>query len=395
MYGKFQNFLQETLGEIRANNLYKNERIISSPQKPRLTLANGQELLNMCANNYLGLADHPEIVKAASEAMERYGFGLGSVRFICGTQELHKELEAQVAAFTGMDDAILYSSCFDANGGLFETLLGPEDAVISDALNHASIIDGIRLCKAQRLRYANGDMEDLENKLKEAANARFRLIATDGVFSMDGTIAPLKEICDLAERYDALVMVDDSHAAGFMGENGRGSLEYRGVLGRVDIVTGTFGKALGGAGGGYTAGHKEIIELLRQRSRPYLFSNSLSPAVAGAALKALEIVKREPERRKHIAMLAARFRKGLEDAGFTLKPGEHPIIPVMIGDAGKAAAMAEALLKYGVYAIGFSFPVVPRNEARIRTQLSAAHTVEDIDFAIEAFRKAGHDILGI
>lgn len=395
MYGKFQNFLQETLGEIRANNLYKNERIISSPQKPRLTLANGQELLNMCANNYLGLADHPEIVKAASEAMERYGFGLGSVRFICGTQELHKELEAQVAAFTGMDDAILYSSCFDANGGLFETLLGPEDAVISDALNHASIIDGIRLCKAQRLRYANGDMEDLENKLKEAVNARFRLIATDGVFSMDGTIAPLKEICDLAERYDALVMVDDSHAAGFMGENGRGSLEYRGVLGRVDIVTGTFGKALGGAGGGYTAGRKEIIELLRQRSRPYLFSNSLSPAVAGAALKALEIVKREPERRKHIAMLAARFRKGLEDAGFTLKPGEHPIIPVMIGDAGKAAAMAEALLKYGVYAIGFSFPVVPRNEARIRTQLSAAHTVEDIDFAIEAFRKAGHDILGL
>lgn len=395
MYGKFQNFLQETLGEIRANNLYKNERIISSPQKPRLTLANGQELLNMCANNYLGLADHPEIVKAASEAMERYGFGLGSVRFICGTQELHKELEAQVADFTGMDDAILYSSCFDANGGLFETLLGPEDAVISDALNHASIIDGIRLCKAQRFRYANGDMDDLENKLKEAVNARFRLIATDGVFSMDGTIAPLKEICDLAERYDALVMVDDSHAAGFMGENGRGSLEYRGVLGRVDIVTGTFGKALGGAGGGYTAGRKEIIELLRQRSRPYLFSNSLSPAVAGAALKALEIVRREPERRKHIAMLAARFRKGLEEAGFDLKPGEHPIIPVMIGDAGKAAAMAEKLLEYGVYAIGFSFPVVPRNEARIRTQLSAAHTVEDIDFAIEAFRKAGRDVLGI
>ena len=395
MYGKFQNFLQETLGEIRANNLYKNERIISSPQKPRLTLANGQELLNMCANNYLGLADHPEIVKAASEAMERYGFGLGSVRFICGTQELHKELEAQVADFTGMDDAILYSSCFDANGGLFETLLGPVDAIISDALNHASIIDGIRLCKAQRLRYANGDMEDLENKLKEAANARFRLIATDGVFSMDGTIAPLKEICDLAERYDALVMVDDSHAAGFMGENGRGSVEYRNCLGRVDIITGTFGKALGGAGGGYTAGRKEIIEILRQRSRPYLFSNSLSPAVAGAALKALEIVKREPERRAHIAMLAARFRKGLEEAGFDLKPGEHPIIPVMIGDAGKAAAMAEKLLEYGVYAIGFSFPVVPRNEARIRTQLSAAHTVEDIDFAIEAFRKAGRDVLGI
>ena len=395
MYGTFQKFLEDTIGEIKKNNLYKTERIISSPQKPRLVLSNGRELLNMCANNYLGLADHPEIIEAAAKAMERYGFGLGSVRFICGTQELHKELEGQVAAFTGMDDAILYSSCFDANGGLFETLLGPEDAVISDALNHASIIDGVRLCKAQRFRYANGDMEDLENKLKEAVNARFRLIATDGVFSMDGTIAPLKEICDLAERYDALVMVDDSHAAGFMGENGRGSLEYRGVLGRVDIVTGTFGKALGGAGGGYTAGRKEIIELLRQRSRPYLFSNSLSPAVAGAALKALEIVRREPERRKHIAMLAARFRKGLEDAGFTLKPGEHPIIPVMIGDAGKAAAMAEALLKYGVYAIGFSFPVVPRNEARIRTQLSAAHTVEDIDFAIEAFRKAGHDILGI
>ena len=327
--------------------------------------------------------------------MERYGFGLGSVRFICGTQELHKELECQVAGFTGMDDAILYSSCFDANGGLFETLLGAEDAIISDALNHASIIDGIRLCKAQRYRYANGDMADLESKLKEAAAARFKLIATDGVFSMDGTIAPLQEICDLAEKYNALVMVDDSHAAGFMGENGRGSLEYRGVLGRVDIVTGTFGKALGGAGGGYTAGRKEIIEILRQRSRPYLFSNSLSPAVAGAALKALEIVKREPERRAHIAMLAARFRKGLEEAGFDLKPGEHPIIPVMIGDAGKAAAMAEKLLEYGVYAIGFSFPVVPRNEARIRTQLSAAHTVEDIDFAIEAFKKAGHDLLGI
>ena len=395
MYGKFQNFLQETLDGIKSNNLYKNERVISSPQRPRLTLANGRELLNMCANNYLGLADHPEIVEAASKAMERYGFGLGSVRFICGTQELHKELECQVAGFTGMDDAILYSSCFDANGGLFETLMGPEDAIISDALNHASIIDGIRLCKARRLRYANGDMEDLENKLKEAADARFRLIATDGVFSMDGTIAPLQEICDLAEKYDALVMVDDSHAAGFMGENGRGSVEYRNCLGRVDIITGTFGKALGGAGGGYTAGRKEIIELLRQRSRPYLFSNSLSPAVAGAALKALEIVKREPERRKHIAMLAARFRKGLEEAGFDLKPGEHPIIPVMIGDAGKAAAMAEKLLEYGVYAIGFSFPVVPRGEARIRTQLSAAHTVEDIDFAIEAFRKAGHDVLGI
>ena len=395
MYGKFQEFLGTTLDEIRANNLYKSERIISSPQKPRLTLANGRELLNMCANNYLGLADHPEIIEAASKAMERYGFGLGSVRFICGTQELHKELECQVAGFTGMDDAILYSSCFDANGGLFETLLGAEDAIISDALNHASIIDGIRLCKAQRYRYANGDMADLESKLKEAADARFKLIATDGVFSMDGTIAPLQEICDLAEKYNALVMVDDSHAAGFMGENGRGSLEYRGVLGRVDIVTGTFGKALGGAGGGYTAGRKEIIEILRQRSRPYLFSNSLSPAVAGAVLKALEIVKREPERRAHIAMLAARFRKGLEEAGFDLKPGEHPIIPVMIGDAGKAAAMAEKLLEYGVYAIGFSFPVVPRNEARIRTQLSAAHTVEDIDFAIEAFKKAGHDLLGI
>ena len=395
MYGDFQKFLSTTLDEIKSNNLYKSERIISSPQKPRLTLANGRELLNMCANNYLGLADHPEIIEAAAKAMERYGFGLGSVRFICGTQELHKELECQVAGFTGMDDAILYSSCFDANGGLFETLLGSEDAIISDALNHASIIDGIRLCKAQRYRYANGDMADLESKIQEAAGARFKLIATDGVFSMDGTIAPLQEICDLAEKYNALVMVDDSHAAGFMGENGRGSVEYRNCLGRVDIITGTFGKALGGAGGGYTAGRKEIIEILRQRSRPYLFSNSLSPAVAGAALKALEIVKREPERRAHIAMLAARFRKGLEEAGFDLKPGEHPLIPVMIGDAGKAAAMAEKLLEYGVYAIGFSFPVVPRNEARIRTQLSAAHTVEDIDFAIEAFRKAGRDVLGL
>ena len=391
MYGKFQEYLASTIGTIRADKLYKAERIISSPQKPRLTLADGRELLNMCANNYLGLADNPEIIAAAAAAMERYGFGLGSVRFICGTQELHKELESKVAEFTGMDDAILYSSCFDANGGLFETLLGPEDAVISDALNHASIIDGIRLCKAQRLRYANGDMADLERQLKAASGARFRLIATDGVFSMDGTIAPLKEICDLADRYDALVMVDDSHAAGFMGPNGRGSLEYRGVMGRVDVVTGTFGKALGGAGGGYTAGRKEIVEILRQRSRPYLFSNSLSPAVAGAALKALEIVKREPERRFHIAALAARFRKGLEGAGFTLKPGEHPIIPVMIGDAGRAGAMAEALLKYGVYAIGFSFPVVPKGEARIRTQLSAAHTEADIDFAVEAFRKAGRD----
>ena len=391
MYGKFQNFLSDSLAELKANSLYKAERIISSPQKPRIKLADGRELLNMCANNYLGLADNPEIIAAAAAAMERYGFGLGSVRFICGTQELHKKLEAETAAFTGMEDAILYSSCFDANGGLFETLLGPEDAIISDALNHASIIDGVRLCKAQRYRYANGDMADLESKLKEAASARFRLIATDGVFSMDGTIAPLKEICDLADRYDALVMVDDSHAAGFMGPNGRGSLEYRGVLGRVDVVTGTFGKALGGAGGGYTAGRKEIIDMLRQRSRPYLFSNSLSPAVAGAALKALEIVKREPERRLRIAALAARFRKGLEEAGFTLKPGEHPIIPVMTWDAGKAVAMAEALLKYGVYAIGFSFPVVPKNEARIRTQLSAAHTEADIDFAVEAFRKAGRD----
>ena len=391
MYGKFQEYLASTIDGIRADKLYKAERIISSPQKPRITLADGRELLNMCANNYLGLADNPEIIAAAAAAMERYGFGLGSVRFICGTQELHKELESKVAEFTGMDDAILYSSCFDANGGLFETLLGPEDAVISDALNHASIIDGIRLCKAQRLRYANGDMADLERQLKAASGARFRLIATDGVFSMDGTIAPLKEICDLADRCDALVMVDDSHAAGFMGPNGRGSLEYRGVMGRVDVVTGTFGKALGGAGGGYTAGRKEIIEILRQRSRPYLFSNSLSPAVAGAALKALEIVRREPERRLHIAALAARFRKGLEGAGFTLKPGEHPIIPVMIGDAGRAGAMAEALLKYGVYAIGFSFPVVPKNEARIRTQLSAAHTEADIDFAVEAFRKAGRD----
>lgn len=392
MYGTFQKFLEDTIGEIKKNNLYKTERIISSPQKPRLVLSNGRELLNMCANNYLGLADHPEIIEAAAKAMERYGFGLGSVRFICGTQELHKELEGQVAAFTDMDDAILYSSCFDANGGLFETLLGPEDAVISDALNHASIIDGVRLCKAQRFRYANGDMEDLERQLKAASGARFRLIATDGVFSMDGTIAPLQEICDLADRYGALVMVDDSHAAGFMGANGRGSIEYRNVMGRVDIVTGTFGKALGGAGGGYTAGRREIIEMLRQRSRPYLFSNSLSPAVAGAALKALEIVRREPERRTHIAELAARFRKGLEDAGFTLKPGNHPIIPVMTWDAGKAAAMAEALLEHGVYAVGFSFPVVPRDEARIRTQLSAAHTIADIDFAIDAFIKAGKEV---
>ncbi|MDD3953314.1 MAG: glycine C-acetyltransferase [Lentisphaeria bacterium] len=384
----FQQYLHDELDKIRAAGLYKEERILISPQGTRITLADGREVVNLCANNYLGYAADPRIIRAAQDFLEKYGFGLSSVRFICGSQDIHKELEEKVAAFLGTEDTILYSSCFDANGGLFETLLSAEDAIISDELNHASIIDGIRLCKASRFRYRNCDMNDLEEQLKAAEKARFKLIATDGVFSMDGVIAPLQEICDLAERYGALVMVDDSHATGFLGENGRGSIEYRQVIGRVDIVTGTFGKALGGAGGGFTSGRREIISMLRQRSRPYLFSNSLSPAIIGASLKALELVQSDPAPRKHLVALAERFRKGLSQAGFSLRGGGHPIIPVMLGDAVKAQQMARDLLTLGFYAIGFFYPVVPMGQARIRTQLSAAHSFEDIDRAVQAFREA-------
>lgn len=393
MYGKFKDHLAAQLAAIERDGLFKKERIISSPQAASIRLADGREVLNFCSNNYLGLADDPAIKAAAKAALDRYGFGLGSVRFICGTQTLHRELETRLAAFLGTDDAILYSSCFDANGGLFETLFGAEDAIISDELNHASIIDGIRLCKAARFRYKNCDLADLETQLQATANARFRLIATDGVFSMDGVIAPLDAICELARRYDALVMVDDSHAVGFLGENGRGSIEYRKVLGKVDIVTGTFGKALGGAGGGYTAARREIVDLLRQRSRPYLFSNTLSPAIAGAALAALDFVESEAGAvaRKHLFDLAAHFRKGLSAKGFALRGADHPIIPVMLGDAVKAQRTAAKLLELGIYAVGFFYPVVPLGTARIRTQLSSAHTFAQLDRAIEAFAKAAQD----
>ena len=388
MYGRMQSHLQGVLDTIRRDGLFKDERLIAGPQGAHIRLADGREVINFCGNSYLGLSVDAAVVQAAKAALDRYGFGLGSVRFICGTQEAHRQLETELAAFLGMDDAILYSSCFDANGGLFEPLFGAEDAIISDELNHASIIDGIRLCKATRFRYKNRDMADLERQLQAAASARFRIIATDGVFSMDGTIAPLREICDLAERYDALVMVDDSHAVGILGENGRGAIEYCGVIGRVDVVTGTFGKALGGAGGGYTAARREIVELLRQRSRPYLFSNSLSPAVIGASLQALELVRHGAAQRRYLLDLASRFRAGLAAAGFELRGADHPIIPVMLGDARLAHRMAERLLEEGIYVTGFSYPVVPLGLARIRTQLSCAHTVADIDRAIAAFTAA-------
>lgn len=386
----FQQYLRDELEKIRAADLYKEERILISPQGTRITLEDGREVVNLCANNYLGYAADPRIIRAAQECLEKYGFGLSSVRFICGSQDIHKELEEKVTAFLGTEDTILYSSCFDANGGLFETLLSADDAIISDELNHASIIDGIRLCKAARFRYRNCDMNHLEEQLKAADKARFKLIATDGVFSMDGVIAPLQEICDLAERYGALVMVDDSHATGFLGENGRGSIEYRQVIGRIDIITSTFGKALGGAGGGFTSGRREIINMLRQRSRPYLFSNSLSPAIIGASLKALELVHSDPSPRKHLTALAERFRKDLSQAGFSLRGENHPIIPVMLGDAVKAQQMARDLLTLGFYAIGFFYPVVPMGQARIRTQLSAAHSFDDIDRAVQAFREAAN-----
>ncbi|HEV8559018.1 MAG TPA: glycine C-acetyltransferase [Actinophytocola sp.] len=385
MFGAIRKDLQATLDDIRAAGLYKAERVIASPQNASVRVGDGPEVLNFCANNYLGLADHPKLVAAARDALERWGFGMASVRFICGTQEPHKELERRLSEFLGTEDTILYSSCFDANGGLFETLLGEHDAVISDELNHASIIDGIRLCKARRLRYRNRDMADLERQLKDAAGARYRLVVTDGVFSMDGYFAPLDEICDLAERHDALVMVDDSHAVGFVGEKGRGTPEKFGVTDRVDVLTGTMGKALGGASGGYTSGRAEIIELLRQRSRPYLFSNSLAPAITAAALAALDLLGSSGELLDRLRANTALFRGRMTEAGFDLLPGEHPITPVMIGDAAKASRMADLLLDQGIYVIGFSYPVVPHGKARIRVQLSAAHTTDDVNRAVDAF----------
>ena len=385
MYGTTKARMEQELDSIRAAGLFKNERVITTPQATHVSIGSGEPLLNLCANNYLGLADHPAVQAAAHEALERWGYGMASVRFICGTQGIHKQLEAKLSEFVGMEDTILYGSCFDANGGLFETLLGAEDAVISDELNHASIIDGIRLCKAQRFRYRNNNMADLEAKLIEAQGARTRLIATDGVFSMDGTIADLPGICALAERYDALVMVDDSHAVGFLGEQGRGTPEFHGVTGRVDILAGTLGKALGGASGGYTSARREIVDLLRQRSRPYLFSNTLAPTIAATSLKVLEMLFESTSLRDTLEANTLFFRAGMERLGYDLLPGSHPIVPIMLGDAALAGKIAEAMLERGVYVVGFSFPVVPQGKARIRTQISAAHTTEDLTFAIEKF----------
>ena len=385
MYGTLRNDLAGRLAEVREAGLYKTELVMTTPQGAHVDVEGRGELLNLCANNYLGLASHPAIVAAAHEALDRWGYGMASVRFICGTQALHRELEERLSAFLGTDDTILFSSCFDANGGLFEALLAEEDAVISDQLNHASIIDGIRLCKARRLRYANGDMDELEARLEEAVDARYRLIATDGVFSMDGYLARLDEICDLAERHDALVMVDDSHAVGVVGSGGRGTHEHHGVIGRVDILTGTLGKAIGGASGGYVSGRREIVELLRQRARPYLFSNSVAPPVVAASLRALELIETSHELRDRLRENTAHFRSRMGQLGFEILPGEHPIVPVMVGDEVRAARLSERLVELGVYAVSFSFPVVPRGAARIRTQMSAAHTIEDMDFAIDRF----------
>jgi len=394
MYGAIKQQLTGQLDEIKKAGLFKTERVLSSAQQAHVGVKGGPDVLNMCANNYLGLANHSEVVRAAHEALNRWGNGLASVRFICGTQEPHKALEKAISKFLGTEDTILYSSCWDANGGLFETILGELDAVISDELNHASIIDGIRLCKARRLRYQNNDMADLEARLQESREARFRLIATDGVFSMDGIIADLKSICDLADKYDALVMVDDSHAVGFMGKRGRGTHEYRDVMGRVDILTGTLGKALGGASGGYTSSRSEVVAMLRQRSRPYLFSNSVAPPILGASLKALEICSRSTELRDRLEENTRFFRSALTERRFNIVPGEHPIVPIMIGDAALAGRMAERLLEKGVYAVGFFYPVVPQGKARVRVQVSAVHTREDIEFAIEAFTSV-RDELGL
>jgi glycine C-acetyltransferase len=388
MLGAYKQFVESQLNETRAAGLWKPERVLASPQNPEARLQSGDKVLILCANNYLGLADDPRVIVAARNALDRWGYGMASVRFICGTQELHKDLEQRIAEFVGTEDAILYSSCFDANGGLFETLLGAEDAVISDELNHASIIDGIRLSKAQRLRYKNRDIADLETQLVAAANARFRMIVTDGVFSMDGTIAPLAEICTLAEKHNAMVMVDDSHAVGFMGSKGRGTHEHTGVMGRVDILTGTLGKALGGASGGYTAGPKTIIDLLRQRSRPYLFSNSVPPVVAAATIESLKILQKSNELVQRLRENTTFFRQRMTKLGLNIVPGEHPIVPVMVGDATRAARMAEHLLARSIYVIAFSYPVVPIGKARIRIQVSAAHTTEQLSRAAELFKEA-------
>jgi len=385
MFGSLKQHLTDQLQQIRDAGLFKGERVITGPQRARVGVLEHEPVLNLCANNYLGLADHPEVIAAAHDALEDWGYGLASVRFICGTQQIHKQLEEKISGFLETEATILYSSCFDANGGLFETLLGPDDAILSDELNHASIIDGVRLCKARRFRYKNNDMADLEAKLQQAADARFRLIATDGVFSMDGIIANLSGVCDLAEKYDALVMVDDSHAVGFMGQRGRGTPEYHGVMQRVDIITGTLGKALGGASGGYTSGRKEIIDLLRQRSRPYLFSNTMAPAIVGASMKAIDLLSESTELRDRLQANTRLFRDGITERGFNITPGEHPIVPIMLGDAVLAGKMADAMLQRGIYVVGFSYPVVPQGKARIRVQVSAAHTTDDLQFAMEAF----------
>ena len=392
MYGKIKNDLKKELEEIRSSGLYKSERVIESSQSARVQVGEGSPVLNLCANNYLGLANHPEVVKAARDALDKWGYGLASVRFICGTQSLHKELEARLSAFLGMEDVILYSSCFDANTGLFETILNKEDAIFSDALNHASIIDGVRLCKAARFRYGNNDMEDLGRQLESAGDARRKLIVTDGVFSMDGYLADLPGICNLADQYECMLMVDDSHAVGFMGKNGRGTHEYHGVMERVDLMTGTLGKALGGASGGYVGGRKEIVEFLRQRSRPYLFSNTLAPAIAAGSLKALDLLESSTELRDRLEENTSFFRKAMKKEGFQILPGEHPITPVMFGDATKAARFAEILLKKGVYVIAFSYPVVPKGMARIRTQVSASHTKQNLTFAVEKFVEVRKEI---
>jgi glycine C-acetyltransferase len=392
MYGDVKDRLVQELNGIREAGLYKNERVIESPQAADIQVAGGKHVLNFCANNYLGLADNADLIAAAQKAMSTHGFGLSSVRFICGTQDIHKELERAVSRFLGTDDTILYTSCFDANGGLFETLLGEEDVIISDQLNHASIIDGVRLAKAQRARYEHMDMGSLEQQLVEHKGARMRLVATDGVFSMDGDIAPLKEICDLADEHKALVMVDDSHATGFVGKTGRGSIEHCGVMGRVDVITSTLGKALGGASGGFTSGRKEIVELLRQRSRPYLFSNTVAPAIVGASLKAFEMLSATTARRDKLEANTSRFRKAMAEAGFDIRPGVHPIVPIMLGDAKLASTMADKLLGEGIYVIGFSYPVVPKGLARIRVQISAGHDTEDIDQAVAAFTKVGTEL---
>ena len=392
MIAQFNKQLSQTLEDIKSQGLFKTERVITTPQDAHIAITGGKRVLNMCANNYLGLADHPALIAAAKEALDTHGFGMASVRFICGTQDIHKQLEAALSKFLGTEETILYPSCFDANGGLFETLLSEQDAIISDELNHASIIDGIRLCKAQRFRYKHNDMADLEAQLRTAQGARFRLIATDGCFSMDGTIANLSTICDLAEKYNALTMIDDAHATGFLGKTGRGTHEYRGVVGRIDIITGTLGKALGGASGGFTSGRKQIVDLLRQRSRPYLFSNTIAPPVVAASLKALELLSASTELRDKLEENTTFFRAALTERGLTIKPGVHPIVPIMIGDAAKSQKFAARMLEKGVYVIGFFYPVVPHGTARVRTQVSAAHSREDLEFATKAFAEVNEEL---